>query len=77
MAKRQKIASPKNRKDFEESIRNAFLAGCAHGYSIEHTVDMQKQETLGANLYLGKITQEEFEKEINELMLSYNWSYHE
>lgn len=53
MVKKQKIASPKNRKDFEKAIRDAFLAGCVHGYSVEHTIDMEKQETLGAKLYLG------------------------
>lgn len=59
MGKRVKITMPRNRKRFEECLINTFLAGCCHGYSIEHTLNVNEQEMVGALAWVGKITQEE------------------
>lgn len=61
-----KIKMPKTRAEFEEYIENAFLAGCNHGYAIEHTADICEQEKIGVLHYLGKISTEEFNKKTNE-----------
>lgn len=61
-----KVRMPRTRAEFEEQLVNAFMAGCVHGYAVEHTQDMHEQEMAGALRYIGKITKEEFDKRMNE-----------
>lgn len=63
-----KIKMPKTRAEFEECIENAFMAGCNHGYAIEHTADICEQEKIGVLHYLGKISTEEFNKRMNYII---------
>lgn len=51
---------PKTREEFELALMHAFIAGCAHGYGIEHTVNVQEQEQLGAEHWIGRISDEDF-----------------
>ena len=55
----KKIPMPRNRQRFEECLINAFLAGCNHGYVVEHTLEVREQEMLGALEWIGRITHEE------------------
>lgn len=55
-----KYKMPKTRAEFEQVITSAFISGCHHGYGVEHTVNVQEQEMLGAEYFLGKISKEEF-----------------
>lgn len=66
----RKLKMPKNRKEFETQIENAFIAGCQHGYWVEHTVNISEQENLGAMWYLGKITKEELSEKMKEMSMS-------
>ena len=50
---------PKTRAEFESAIINAFMAGCNHGYGVEHTVNVYEQEILGAEHWVGRISKEE------------------
>lgn len=50
---------PKNKRQFEACLENAFLAGCSWGYVVEHTNKISEQEQLGADQYLGRISGEE------------------
>lgn len=62
-----KIAMPRNRKRFEECLINTFIAGCNHGYCVEHTRNVCEQEMLGALVWVGKITQEEADERMEEI----------
>ena len=62
-----KIRMPKTRKEFEDSLINAFKAGCNHGYVVEHTNSVPEQEQLGAEHWIGKISSEEFYARWDEL----------
>lgn len=62
-----KIAMPRNRKRFEECLINTFIAGCNHGYAVEHTLDVNEQEMIGALAWIGKITSEEADEMIAEI----------
>ena len=55
----KKLAMPRTREQFEKSVINAFIAGCEHGYSVDHTHDKAEQEFLGALAWVGRITREE------------------
>lgn len=55
-----KYPMPKTRAEFERAMTNAFISGCHHGYRVEHTVNVQEQENLGAEHLLGRISKEEF-----------------
>lgn len=63
----KKYRMPRNRAEFERYITYAFIAGCNHGYAIEHSNNVCEQEKLGAEYWLGKISDEEFEKRWDEL----------
>ena len=63
----KKLSMPKTRKAFETAVINAFLAGCSHGYAVEHTVNVSEQEMLGALAWIGEITYEEALRKIEEL----------
>ena len=58
---------PKTRKEFEECLINTFMAGCTHGYAVEHTVDIYEQERLGALLWIGRISEEEYNQQMKEI----------
>lgn len=45
---------PKTIEEYETYLINAFMAGCEHGYCIEHTQDVSEQERLGALRWIGK-----------------------
>ena len=62
-----KLKMPKNRAEFEKYIELAFIAGCNHGYAVEHTANLVEQEKLGALHYLHKIPEEEYVKKMEEL----------
>ena len=55
----KKIKVPKTRKRLDELLINTFIAGCNHGYSVEHTRNVAEQELTGALAWIGEITQEE------------------
>lgn len=65
-----KFAMPRNRKRFEECLINTFIAGCNHGYVVEHTHAVYEQEMIGALAWIGRITQEEADKKMEEI-----WRY--
>lgn len=54
---------PKNREQFESKLMAAFKAGCNHGYGIRHDADIARQEHIGALNWVGKMSDEEFDKE--------------
>lgn len=56
----RKLKMPKTRAEFELYIINAFIAGCQYGYGVEHTVNVYEQEMLGAENWVGRISDEEF-----------------
>lgn len=56
-----KTRMARTRAEFEECLINAFIAGCTHGYGVEHTENVYEQEMAGALLYVGRITKEEYE----------------
>ena len=64
---RKKIKMPKTRKEFEDFLINAFMAGCNHGYGVEHTTNVTKQEQLGAEHWIGRISNEDFYNRWDEL----------
>lgn len=63
----KKIPMPRNRKRFEECLINTFIAGCNHGYSVEHTRKVSEQEMIGALAWIGEITQEEANARMEEI----------
>lgn len=54
-----KIKMPRSRKRFDEILINTFIAGCNHGYVVEHTESVREQEMIGALAWIGEITAEE------------------
>ena len=66
MTDKRKVKMPRNRAELEELLKNTFLAGCCHGYAIEHTGNVSKQENAGASWWVGEITYEECEKIMNK-----------
>ena len=65
--KKRKIRMPRTRAEFEALIMNAFIAGCQFGYGNVHTHDLQGQEELGAMCWVGKISEEELEMELDKI----------
>ena len=65
----KKRKMPKTRADFDRALINAFLAGCTHGYGVEHTVNIYEQEMLGAEHWIGKVPDEEFYERWEELKM--------
>ena len=63
----RKIRMPKTRAEFEFQLMNAFMVGCNHGYGIVHEVDVFEQEKLGAENWIGKISDEELCAGLNEI----------
>ncbi len=61
------IRPPKTIEEYETHLINAFMAGCEHGYCIDHTQNVSEQERLGAMRWIGKISVEEFYKKWDEL----------
>lgn len=59
---------PRTRAEFEETLIITFEAGCNHGYMVEHTQGVQEQERLGAELWIGRISEEEFDNRIKEIL---------
>lgn len=45
-----KISMPKNRKDFEDMLVNAFNTGMSCGYAVEHT-ELSDDERVYRNRY--------------------------
>ena len=58
---------PRTRAEFDRAIENAFLAGCAWGYGVDHGCDMSEQEQLGVQWWLGRISQEEATRKRREI----------
>lgn len=67
MTMRSRHRMPKNKKQFETCLENAFLAGCSWGYGVEHTKHIAEQEQLGADAYLGRISIDEAGAKIEKL----------
>lgn len=63
----KKLAMPRTREQFEKSVINAFIAGCEHGYSVDHTRKKGEQELLGALAWVGRITREEASRRMIEI----------
>lgn len=63
----KKIKMPKTRTELEQLLINTFEAGCNHGYGVEHTDNVSEQEKLGAEHWIGKMSDEEFYKRWDEL----------
>ena len=62
------IRPPKTIEEYETHLINAFMAGCEHGYCIDHTQNVSEQEVLGALRWIGKISDdEELHKKWDEL----------
>ena len=57
---------PKTRAELERLLINTFLAGCNHGYAVEHTGNVSEQENAGALQWIGKITDEECQEIMNK-----------
>ena len=53
---------PQNRAELEILLINTFMAGCTHGYAVEHTGNVLEQEEAGALWWIGKISYEECKK---------------
>ena len=68
----RKHTMPKNKRQFEFALENAFLAGCLWGYGIEHTIHIVEQEQIGVELYLGRISSGEAYEKLEELQEKYN-----
>lgn len=62
-----KIKMPRTRAEFEEMLMDAFLSGCTHGYSVEHTENVSEQERIGALEYIGLITKEEANERLAQI----------
>ena len=62
-----KIRMPKTRAEFEHQLINAFLAGCNHGYGVDHCGYMFEQEMLGAENWIGRISDEELYARLKEI----------
>lgn len=58
-----KYRMPKTKAEFEKALATAFIAGCHHGYGVEHTANVHEQEQLGAERFLGRVSDEEFYKQ--------------
>lgn len=63
----RKIKMPKTRMELEDILMRTFEAGCNHGYGIEHSINVSEQERLGAEHWIGKISDEEFYRRWDEL----------
>lgn len=58
---------PKTKAEYEDALMNAFIGGCWHGYGVEHSDNVSAQEKLGAEHWIGRISDEEFQKKWDEL----------
>ena len=56
----KKRKMPRTRAEFESVLICAFMAGCNHGYGVEHNFNVYEQEMLGAENWVGRIPDEEF-----------------
>lgn len=63
----KKIKMPKTRAEFESCLISAFLAGCNHGYGIDHERNVTEQEMLGAEHWINGMFDEEFYERWDEL----------
>mgnify|MGYP003297116915 CR=1 FL=1 len=64
----KKRKMPKTRAEFEETLINTFIAGCIHGYGVEHSQNVYEQERTGALLWIGRISKEEYDRKMDELL---------
>lgn len=65
---KSKIKMPKNRKEFEQALMDAFEAGCSYGYGVEHTANIELQERIGAEHYIGKISTDEKDNKLLQVI---------
>lgn len=63
----------KTKAEYEECLMSAFIAGCNHGYGVAHTNNIQEQERLGAEHYVGRISYEEFYERWDKLRYEADW----
>jgi hypothetical protein len=64
----RKIKMPKTKAQFEAVLINTFLAGCNHGYGVDHSVNVYEQEVLGAEYWVGRISKEELYERWDKLI---------
>ena len=64
---RRTIKMPKTKTQLVEMLKNAFIAGCNHGYAVSHEHNVHEQEELGASEWVGEITDGEMYDKWNEL----------
>lgn len=69
----KKIRMPKTRAEFEFQLMTAFMAGCCHGYGVVHEVDVFEQEKIGAENWVGYISDEEMERKLYEIRSKVGW----
>lgn len=65
---KSKIKMPKNRKEFEQALMDAFEAGCSYGYGVEHTANIELQEKIGAEHYIGKISTDKKDNKLLQII---------
>lgn len=63
----KKIIMPRSRERLEELLINTFIAGCNHGYAVEHTRCKDEQEMIGALAWIGRITQQEANERMEKI----------
>lgn len=63
-----KFTMPKRKAEYEEMLILTFMAGCDYGYGVLHEIDIEKQERLGAEHWIGRISDEEYEKRRDEIL---------
>ena len=67
MMRNKKQRMPRTRSEFDSALMHAFIAGCNHGYTVEHSCNVSEQERLGAEHWVGQISDEKFYKKWDEL----------
>ena len=58
---------PKTKAEYISQLKIAFIAGCNFGYGVALDLDVSTQENLGAQWWVGEITDEELWGRIGDM----------
>lgn len=65
---RKFITMPKRKEQYINSLKRAFIAGCNFGYGVRLDNRVSEQENLGAQAWVGEISDDELYKRLEEIL---------
>lgn len=65
---RKLVTMPKRKEHYIDLLKRAFIAGCNFGYSVRLDHKVNEQENLGAQAWVGEISDDELYKRLEEIV---------